>query len=76
MLLRWSLHMQNIIREMHDLIETITRWYEHMEMLATLRLIYWLDRGSKIAKLYAMNGKVKVIQKKSDDDTEINNRKY
>lgn len=54
-------HAQEKMREMHDLIEMLTGWYNDMQKMETERLVQLLKLGSKVYKLYEMKDKVKLI---------------
>lgn len=54
-------YAQERMREMHDLIEMLTKWYDDMQSLETDRLVNLLNMGSKIYSLYKMKDKLKVI---------------
>jgi len=52
---------QNKMREMHDLIEMLTHWYEDMQKMETERLVNLLKLGAKVYKLYEFKDKIKLI---------------
>ncbi|WP_088348884.1 MULTISPECIES: GbsR/MarR family transcriptional regulator [Rhodomicrobium] len=54
-------HAQARMREMHELIEMLTGWYQDMQKMETARLVQLLKLGSKIYKLYEMRNKLKLI---------------
>lgn len=54
-------HAQDRMREMHDLIEMLTSWYQDMQKMETQRLVQLLKLGSKIYKLYELRNKIKLI---------------
>jgi DNA-binding transcriptional regulator GbsR (MarR family) len=54
-------HAQDKMREMHDLIEMLTKWYDDMQKLETERLVNLLKMGAKVYNLYQMKDKLKVI---------------
>lgn len=54
-------HAQARMREMHDLIEMLTRWYLDMQKMDTDRLVQLLRLGSKVYKLYELRDKLKII---------------
>ncbi|NJM35678.1 MAG: hypothetical protein HC850_14365, partial [Rhodomicrobium sp.] len=54
-------HAQARMREMHDLIEMLTKWYEDVQKMETARLVQLLKLGSKVYKLYEMRDKLKLI---------------
>jgi DNA-binding transcriptional regulator GbsR (MarR family) len=56
-----ELHAQEKMREMHDLIEMLTGWYQDMQRMDTERLVNLLKLGSKVYKLYEMKDKIKLI---------------
>lgn len=52
---------QDKMREMHDLIEMLTKWYDDMQKLETERLVNLLKMGAKVYSLYQMKDKLTVI---------------
>lgn len=54
-------HAQDKMREMHDLIEMLTKWYDDMQKLETERLVNLLKMGAKVYSLYQMKEKLTVI---------------
>jgi DNA-binding transcriptional regulator GbsR (MarR family) len=54
-------HAQARMREMHDLIEMLTGWYQDMQKMETERLVQLLKMGSRIYKLYEMRARLKLI---------------
>lgn len=54
-------HAQDKMREMHDLIEMLTKWYDDMQKLETDRLVNLLKMGAKVYNLYQMKDKLTVI---------------
>lgn len=54
-------HAQDKMREMHDLIEMLTKWYDDMQKLETERLVNLLKMGAKVYSLYQMKDKLTVI---------------
>ncbi|MES2983974.1 MAG: GbsR/MarR family transcriptional regulator [Pseudomonadota bacterium] len=54
-------HAQEKMREMHDLIEMLTGWYQDMQKMETERLVNLLKLGSKVYKLYEMKDKIPFI---------------
>ena len=54
-------HAQEKMREMHDLIDMLTGWYQDMQKMDIDRLINLLKLGSKVYKLYEMKDKIKLI---------------
>jgi len=54
-------HAQARMREMHDLIEMVTRWYLDMQKMETARLIDLLKLGSKVYKLYELRDRLRII---------------
>jgi DNA-binding transcriptional regulator GbsR (MarR family) len=54
-------HAQAKMREMHDLIEMLTRWYEDMQKMDTDRLVNLLNLGAKVYKLYEMKDKIRLL---------------
>lgn len=55
-------HAQDKMREMHDLIELLTGWYDDMEKMETERLVNLLKLGAKVYKLYEMKDKIFVVK--------------
>lgn len=55
-------HAQRKMREMHDMIEMLTRWYEDMRTLENDRLIQLLKLGAKVYALYKFKKKSKQIK--------------
>ncbi|MGB1186741.1 GbsR/MarR family transcriptional regulator [Cycloclasticus pugetii] len=53
--------VQDKMREMHDLIEMLTKWYDDMQKLETERLVNLLKMGAKVYSLYQMKDKLTVI---------------
>jgi DNA-binding transcriptional regulator GbsR (MarR family) len=54
-------HAQERMREMHDLIEMLTKWYLDMQKMETDRLVQLLKLGSKVYKLYELRDRLKII---------------
>lgn len=54
-------YAQGKMREMHDLIEMLTKWYDDMQRLETERLVNLLKMGAKVYSLYQMKDKLTVI---------------
>ncbi len=54
-------HAQDKMREMHDLIEMLTKWYDDMQQLETERLVNLMKMGAKVYHLYQMKDKLTVI---------------
>lgn len=52
---------QEKMREMHDLIEMLTKWYDDMQKLETERLVNLLKMGSKVYGLYQMKDKLTLL---------------
>ncbi len=52
---------QEKMREMHDLIEMLTKWYDDMQKLETTRLVNLLKMGAKVYNLYQMKERLSVI---------------
>lgn len=52
---------QDKMREMYDLIEMLTKWYDDMQKLETDRLVNLFKMGAKVYKLYQMKDKLTVI---------------
>lgn len=51
-------YAQEKMREMHDLIEMLTSWYQEMQKMETERLISLLKLGSRVYKLYEWKDKI------------------
>lgn len=54
-------YAQERMREMHDLIEMLTQWYDDVQKMETDRLINLLKMGAKIYNLYQMKDKLTLI---------------
>ena len=54
-------HALERMRQMHDLIELLTRWESEMRNLETKRLTELLKMGSRINRLYEMRDKLKAL---------------
>jgi DNA-binding transcriptional regulator GbsR (MarR family) len=54
-------HAQARMRQMHELIEMLTRWYEDMQKMETERLVQLLKLGAKVYKLYEMRDKLRLL---------------
>jgi DNA-binding transcriptional regulator GbsR (MarR family) len=54
-------HAQNRMREMHDLFELLTGWYDDVQRLETERLIQLLTLGSKVQKILEMKDRLFVV---------------
>ncbi len=54
-------YAQERMREMHDLIEMLTQWYDDVQKMETDRLINLLKMGAKIYNLYQFKDKLTVI---------------
>jgi DNA-binding transcriptional regulator GbsR (MarR family) len=54
-------HAQARMRQMHDLIEMLTSWYQDMQKMETYHLVQLLKLGSKIYKLYEMRDRLKLV---------------
>ncbi len=50
------------MREMHDLIEMLTSWYEDMQKMETERLVNLLKLGSKVYKLYEFKDRLTLLR--------------
>lgn len=55
-------HALDKMREMHELIEMLTEWYEDMQKMETERLVHLLKMGAKVYKLYEMKDKLKIVK--------------
>jgi DNA-binding transcriptional regulator GbsR (MarR family) len=51
-------HAQGRLREMHELIELLTRWYADVQKLETERLVQLLSLGSKVVKILDMKDRL------------------
>jgi DNA-binding transcriptional regulator GbsR (MarR family) len=51
-------HAQDRLREMHELIELLTRWYADVQKLETERLVQLLSLGSKVVKILDMKDRL------------------
>jgi DNA-binding transcriptional regulator GbsR (MarR family) len=54
-------HAQDRMREMHDLFELLTGWYDDVQRLETERLIQLLTLGSKVQKILEMKDRLFVV---------------
>ncbi len=59
-------YAQAKMREMHDLIEMLTNWYQDMQKMDTDRLVNLLTLGSKVYKLYELKDKIPLISSKKN----------
>jgi DNA-binding transcriptional regulator GbsR (MarR family) len=57
-------YAQARMREMHDLIEMLTDWYNDVQKMETERLVQLLKLGSAVYKLYEMSGKLNPLNLK------------
>lgn len=53
-------HAQSRMREMHDLIDMLTGWYQDMQKMETGHLVQLLKLGSKIYKLYELRDRLRL----------------
>lgn len=49
------------LREMHDMIEMLTKWHDDMQQMETERLVNLLQLGAKVYKLYEFKDKIRLI---------------
>jgi DNA-binding transcriptional regulator GbsR (MarR family) len=49
------------MREMHDLFELLTGWYDDVQRLETERLVQLLTLGSKVQKILEMKDRLFVV---------------
>jgi len=56
-------YAQDKMREMHDLIEMMTNWYNDIGKIETEKLITLLKLGSKILKLYELKDKIPLLSR-------------
>ncbi len=54
-------HAQERMRELHDLFELLTGWYDDVRKLETERLVQLLTLGSKVQKILEMKDKLLVL---------------
>jgi DNA-binding transcriptional regulator GbsR (MarR family) len=54
-------HAQTRMREMHDLFELLTGWYDDVQKLETERLVQLLTLGSKVQKILEMKDRLFVV---------------
>ena len=54
-------HAQERMREMHDLFELLTGWYDDVQRLETERLVQLLTLGSKVQKILEMKDRLFVV---------------
>ncbi len=54
-------HAQDRMREMHDLFELLTGWYDDVQRLETERLVQLLTLGSQVQKILEMKDRLFVV---------------
>ncbi len=54
-------HAQTRMREMHDLFELLTGWYDDVQKLETERLVQLLTLGSKVQKILEVKDRLFVV---------------
>lgn len=54
-------HAQARMREMHDLIELLTRWYGDVQRLETDRLVQLLSLGARVQKILEMKDRLTLL---------------
>jgi DNA-binding transcriptional regulator GbsR (MarR family) len=54
-------HAQERMREMHDLFELLTGWYQDVQKLETDRLVQLLTLGSKVQKILELKDRLFVV---------------
>ena len=54
-------HAQDRMREMHELFELLTGWYDDVQRLETERLVQLLTLGSKVQKILEMKDRLFVV---------------
>jgi DNA-binding transcriptional regulator GbsR (MarR family) len=54
-------HAQQRMREMHDLIDLITLWFDDVEKLDASTLVPLMKMGSQVAKILDMKHRIKLI---------------
>jgi DNA-binding transcriptional regulator GbsR (MarR family) len=54
-------HAQNRMREMHDLLELLTKWSDDMQKLDGDSLVQLLKLGSRVQKLLELKGKLTIL---------------
>jgi len=59
-------HAQARMREMHDLFELLTGWYEDVRHLDTERLVQLLTLGSKVQKILEVKDRLLVVPGSKD----------
>ncbi len=53
-----EVHAQGRLRELHDLLELLTRWYADMQRLETERLVDLLNLGTKVQKMLELKDRL------------------
>ena len=59
-------HAQARMREMHELIELLTRWYDDVQRLETERLIQLLSLGARVQKILEMKDRLTLLPGRKD----------
>ncbi|MGP1255476.1 MAG: GbsR/MarR family transcriptional regulator [Kiloniellales bacterium] len=54
-------HAQARMREMHELIELLTRWYDDVQRLETERLVQLLSLGARVQKILEMKDRLTLL---------------
>ncbi|WP_119166251.1 GbsR/MarR family transcriptional regulator [Algihabitans albus] len=54
-------HAQARMREMHELIELLTRWYGDVQRLETERLVQLLSLGARVQKILEMKDRLSLL---------------
>jgi DNA-binding transcriptional regulator GbsR (MarR family) len=58
-------HAQSRMREMHDLIDMLTGWYQDMQKMETARLVQLLKLGSKNLQIIRAEGQAKAPRRQA-----------
>jgi DNA-binding transcriptional regulator GbsR (MarR family) len=69
-------HAQERMRELHELIELLTRWYDDVQRLETERLVQLLTLGARVQKILEMKDRLRVLPGRRDraDDSKAEER--
>ena len=59
-------HAQARMREMHELIELLTRWYDDVQRLETERLVQLLSLGARVQKILEMKDRLTLLPGRKD----------
>jgi DNA-binding transcriptional regulator GbsR (MarR family) len=69
-------HAQERMRELHELIELLTGWYDDVQRLETERLVQLLTLGARVQKILEMKDRLRVLPGRRDraDDSKAEER--